>query len=116
MYGLIWVRTENFFFYVFISFPLINLKFVIYFFSKKRYILCACMKSLKMMGLSLALFGLRAMAHLARFRSMCAPSAKFLEFVDLMLEVVYVVCEDGYVVYVCHDGVCAFGSVKLITW
>lgn len=95
MYGLIWVRTENFFFYV---------------------ILCACMKSLKMMGLSLALFGLRAMAHLARFRSMCAPSAIILEFVDLMLEVVYVVCEDGYVVYVCHDGACAFGCVKLIAW
>lgn len=40
-------------------------------------IFCACMKSSKMMGLSLALFMLRAMAHLTRFRSMCALSANF---------------------------------------
>ena len=57
--------------------------------------LCACMNALKMVGLNLALFGLSVIAHFVRFRSMCAQFYRFLEFVDLGLEVVYVISEHG---------------------
>ena len=40
-------------------------------------IFCACMNALKIVGLSLALFGLHVIAHFVRFRSMCAHSANF---------------------------------------
>ena len=40
---------------------------------------------------------------------------KVLEFVDLGLEVIYVICEDSQVVYVCRGGACALGGVEAIT-
>lgn len=74
-------------------------------------ILCACMNALKMVALSLTLFGLPVIVHFVRFGSMCAHFAN----IWLGFKVVYVFYEDGQVLCICCGSACVFGGVKLVT-
>ena len=60
-----------------------------------KWICCACMYALKVIGFKFDLFGHRMIVHLEMLRSKCAHSKNNRSFVNLWSNKCYVIGDDG---------------------